>query len=89
MTDNIGADWPLVLINPAHPKHAEAKALSEKVSNENIYLTKPEKSRLEKQAKQRKEDYLKVKPKKLRKLRKLKNNPRLFFRDMINKWKEI
>jgi len=79
MTSNIGADWSLALINPAHPKYKEAM----KLAKFNTDIPEIEKIKLKRLSNRNTSIYLQVKQKRLRKLRKLKNNPRLFFKDMI------
>lgn len=78
----IGVDWPLALLNPAHPKHTKTQQLLEAVGNHKI--VKP-KETLINTSNKNKSLYLTQKPKRYRKLKKLINNPSLFFHDMINK----
>lgn len=78
----IGADWPLVLLNPAHPKHKKAQQFFP--ADDYHRIVKPKEGLID-LSNRNKAQYLSQKPKKYRKLKKLVNNPRLFIRDMIKK----
>lgn len=91
MSAKFGPTWPSIKYNPTHNKYKSCLETLEKITNKNnlIELNETEIDKLIKEEKKQRDDLLlqTTNTKRFNKLKKLKNNPILFFTDMVKNLK--
>ena len=84
LTAKIGSDWPLALLSPTHKKYSQANSIINSILKVDT-ITHLETIAM---ASNNKRSYLASTPSNFKKIKKLKNNPKLFLKDMLKNIKQ-